>query len=48
MTIRITVHRGTDAIGGTCIEVTAASGRLILDLGSPLMRNGGAELDSTF
>ncbi len=45
MTVSIKVHKGTDAIGGTCIEIIAESGRLILDLGSPLMKNGGGDLD---
>lgn len=43
--IKIIVHRGTDAIGGTCIEVIADTGRLILDLGKPLMANGGGDID---
>lgn len=34
--MRITVHRGTQQIGGTCIEVSAASDRVLLDLGLPL------------
>jgi ribonuclease J len=45
MAVSIKVHKGTDTIGGTCIEVIADSGRLILDLGSPLMESGGGELD---
>jgi len=44
MTVKITVHRGTNAIGGTCIEVSAQTGRIILDLGMPLMENGGGEI----
>jgi len=46
MAVKITVHRGTNAIGGTCIEVSAEGGRIILDLGMPLMENGGGEIDS--
>jgi len=44
--VKVIVHRGTDAIGGTCIEVIADTGRLILDLGMPLMENGGGEIDA--
>ncbi len=37
MTVTLTVHRGTQAIGGSCIELATASGeRLILDAGRPL------------
>lgn len=42
--VSIIVHRGTNAIGGTCIEVSAEGGRIILDLGMPLMQNGGGEI----
>jgi len=46
MTVEIKVHRGTDAIGGSCIEVISDVGRIILDLGSPLMENGGGDIDA--
>lgn len=37
MTLTITVHRGTEQIGGSCIEIAAPNGeRLILDAGKPL------------
>ncbi len=37
MTASLTVHRGTQAIGGSCIEISAPNGeRLILDAGRPL------------
>jgi ribonuclease J len=37
MTVQVIVHRGTNEIGGSCIEIQAASGeRLILDVGKPL------------
>jgi len=44
--VKVIVHRGTDAIGGTCIEIATESGRLILDLGMPLMANGGGDVDT--
>jgi len=46
MTVKIIVHRGTHSIGGTCIEVIADAGRILLDLGMPLMANGGGEIDT--
>lgn len=37
MTRTLTVHRGTNEIGGSCIELRSTSGeRLILDIGRPL------------
>lgn len=37
MTLSLTVHRGTNQIGGTCIEISHPDGpRLILDAGRPL------------
>lgn len=34
--MQLTIHRGTHEIGGTCIELTAAGSRIILDIGLPL------------
>lgn len=37
LTLSVTVHRGTRAIGGSCIELATSAGeRLILDAGRPL------------
>ena len=44
---KVIVHRGTRAIGGSCIEIAAGRDRLILDLGMPLMARDGAVLDET-
>jgi len=44
MAVKVIVHRGTNAIGGSCIEIAANGGRIILDLGMPLMENGGSEV----
>jgi len=41
----ITIHRGTHAIGGSCIEIASGGHRIILDLGLPLMGRDGAEID---
>ncbi len=40
-TLRVIVHRGTNEIGSSCIEVASASTRIILDCGWPL--GGGDE-----
>ena len=33
---RVCIHRGTQQIGGTCIELACEGGRILLDLGLPL------------
>jgi ribonuclease J len=35
--IRILVHRGTHEIGGSCVEISHGSTRIIIDLGLPLV-----------
>src|ERR1035437_1374047 len=34
--ITVTVHRGSNEIGGNCVELATAKSRLILDVGMPL------------
>lgn len=34
--MKLTIHRGTQQIGGSCIELTSGQTRLILDVGLPL------------
>jgi ribonuclease J len=34
--MRLTIHRGTNEIGGNCVEVCSSSTRIILDVGMPL------------
>ena len=34
--MRICIHRGTQEIGGTCIEIEARGKRIVLDVGLPL------------
>lgn len=43
MTVRLTVHRSTQEIGGNCIEISPSDGqRLLLDIGRPLDATGEA------
>lgn len=43
MSLRLTVHRGTQQIGGSCIEIAHSDGdRIILDAGRPLDAPEGA------
>ncbi len=34
--ITVTIHRGSNEIGGNCVEIATAKSRLILDVGMPL------------
>jgi len=43
--LQIIIHRGAHTIGGSCVEIRHNTDRILLDLGSPLMRPGGGELD---
>ncbi len=35
--MKLTIHRGTKEIGGSCVELATATTRLVLDLGLPLV-----------
>jgi len=41
--MKLTIHRGTKEIGGTCIELVSGQSRLILDLGLPLVNESGEQ-----
>lgn len=47
--MKVIIHRGTREIGGSCIEISTASTRLIFDLGMPLVApwNKTEKLDSS-
>ena len=38
--MKLTIHRGTHEIGGSCVEVTAGSTRIVVDVGLPLEKPG--------
>jgi ribonuclease J len=44
--VQIIIHRGTKEIGGSCVELTTASARLVLDLGLPLVDANREPFDS--
>ena len=44
--IQVIIHRGTHTIGGSCVEIRSGAGRIVLDLGLPLMGRDGAELSA--
>ncbi len=38
-TMNLTIHRGTNEIGGSCVEISTANTRLLIDVGLPLDSN---------
>jgi ribonuclease J len=44
--MKLTIHRGTKEIGGSCVELTTASTKLVLDLGLPLVDANREQFDS--
>lgn len=44
--MRITIHRGTNEIGGSCVELSTETSRILIDLGMPLLDESSRELDS--
>lgn len=38
--MKLKIHRGAHEIGGSCVEVSVPGGRLVLDLGMPLVKKG--------
>ena len=42
---QIIIHRGAQTIGGSCVEIRQNTHRILIDLGTPLMENGGGELN---
>jgi ribonuclease J len=42
--VRIRIHRGTEEVGGACIEVEARGARIVLDVGQPLDAVSGADV----
>ncbi|MBK9224940.1 MAG: MBL fold metallo-hydrolase [Flavobacterium sp.] len=39
--MNLTIHRGTNEIGGSCIELQSDNSRILLDFGMPLLSSNG-------
>ena len=39
--MNLTIHRGTNEIGGSCIELQSDNSRILLDFGMPLLNANG-------
>lgn len=45
--MNLTIRRGTNEIGGTCIELQLEKSRILLDFGMPLVNKAGSSFDFT-
>lgn len=44
--MKLTIHRGSKEIGGTCIELQLATSRILIDFGLPLVDENKERFDS--
>jgi ribonuclease J len=44
--MKLTIHRGAEEIGGTCIELQSATSRILIDFGLPLVDEHKAKFDT--
>lgn len=44
----ITILRGADTIGGSCIKINHGNDAIVLDYGAPIMDNAGASIDPEY
>ena len=43
--MRLKIHRGTQEIGGSCVEVWTDNSRILIDFGMPLVEKDGSEFN---
>jgi len=43
--MNLIIHRGTNEIGGTCVELNSGKSRILLDFGMPLVTKSGKSFD---
>lgn len=43
--MNLKIHRGTHEIGGSCVEITDQNSRIVIDIGMPLVKEGGDKFD---
>jgi ribonuclease J len=43
--MNLTIHRGTNEIGGTCVELSTKNTKILLDFGTPLMNETGGDFN---
>lgn len=43
--MKLTIHRGTQEIGGSCVEVNSRNNRIVIDIGIPIVCPSGKKFD---
>jgi ribonuclease J len=43
--MNITIHRGTHEIGGSCVEINCGESTIVIDIGMPLVNQGGEQFN---
>ena len=43
--MKLTIHRGTQEIGGSCVEVKSRNNRIVIDIGIPIVTLSGKKFD---
>ncbi|MBI4679952.1 MAG: hypothetical protein HY753_01750 [Nitrospirae bacterium] len=43
--MKFTIHRGTQEIGGSCVEVKSRNNRIVIDIGMPIVTPSGKKYD---
>lgn len=43
--MKLTIHRGTHEIGGSCVEISSGDSRIVVDIGMPLVDETGERFD---
>jgi ribonuclease J len=43
--MKITIHRGTHEIGGSCVEIENKDTRIVIDIGMPIVTEDGKRFD---
>lgn len=43
--MKIKIHRGAHEIGGSCVEVQSKKSRIVIDIGMPLVKEGGGRFN---
>ena len=43
--MQLTIHRGSNEIGGSCVEVKSRNSRIVIDIGVPIVTPSGKRFD---
>jgi len=41
--MKLTIHRGANEIGGSCVEIRSSNNRIVIDIGMPIVTPSGSK-----